>query len=255
VFTTLNQDGFLSLIDISAKKQFSFLADQEYDFSEPSFSPSCDTIIVQDQNGEDASHIFILDSSLNLLKHIVHEVEIDGLSSVLLINQSQRNFPKYAENSVDLLVSLCIQGKLKEVIQFVKKNGPNLINKTDSEKRYPIFTAIQYGHEEIVEFLIKNKANLKLRDEEGMTALDVALMNNNADIANLLVENGAKQNHEEDEEDEEEEEDNSLLCTQCKISSSNLLLCSGCHIAKYCSANCQKIHWKIHKKDCKSNKK
>jgi len=42
-------------------------------------------------------------------------------------------------------------------------------------------------------------------------------------------------------------------CSQCSLmadSSSDLKSCSACKAARYCSAACQKLHWKTHKKAC-----
>jgi len=40
------------------------------------------------------------------------------------------------------------------------------------------------------------------------------------------------------------------FCDFCKSQSRNLLQCSACGIVSYCNQNCQKSHWKIHKKQC-----
>ena len=40
-------------------------------------------------------------------------------------------------------------------------------------------------------------------------------------------------------------------CIFCSKSSQNLLQCSGCGIVHYCDKECQRSHWKNHKKDCK----
>lgn len=43
------------------------------------------------------------------------------------------------------------------------------------------------------------------------------------------------------------------VCAATKAKSGGVLLkCSGCHIAKYCSAECQKVHWKVHRPQCKN---
>lgn len=50
----------------------------------------------------------------------------------------------------------------------------------------------------------------------------------------------------------------SEMCSFCKEPAKDgqkLKVCGGCHIAKYCSAHCQRAHWKEHKKICKKKKK
>ncbi len=42
-------------------------------------------------------------------------------------------------------------------------------------------------------------------------------------------------------------------CAFCKITTLTLLLCANCKAIKYCSKNCQTLHWKQkHKKDCQA---
>ena len=42
-------------------------------------------------------------------------------------------------------------------------------------------------------------------------------------------------------------------CAKCKIEVGSRL-CSACHQIGYCSRECQKAHWKVHKAWCKRNK-
>ena len=37
----------------------------------------------------------------------------------------------------------------------------------------------------------------------------------------------------------------------CGDPSENLMKCTGCRSVAYCSATCQRIHWPIHKSECK----
>ena len=40
-------------------------------------------------------------------------------------------------------------------------------------------------------------------------------------------------------------------CIFCSKSSQSLLQCSGCGSVQYCDQQCQRAHWKNHKRDCK----
>ena len=62
------------------------------------------------------------------------------------------------------------------------------------------------------------------------------------------------------ESDEKREQDSQLVCCRCHIghetfrlqTGRELLLCSGCKKAKYCSKECRRAGWKSgHKKMCK----
>lgn len=39
-------------------------------------------------------------------------------------------------------------------------------------------------------------------------------------------------------------------CSHCNATPEKLLTCKACRSVAYCSSNCQRAHWKLHKKDC-----
>ena len=41
-------------------------------------------------------------------------------------------------------------------------------------------------------------------------------------------------------------------CTYCSKASNELKMCLACHAAQYCNKECQKKHWRDHKRECKS---
>ena len=49
-----------------------------------------------------------------------------------------------------------------------------------------------------------------------------------------------------------EPESRTKFCTYCQkdVVASEILRCSGCRIAEYCSLECQKVSWRKHKKEC-----
>ena len=55
----------------------------------------------------------------------------------------------------------------------------------------------------------------------------------------------------EDKEVTETTKESKRHCTNCGIKVSDMKRCADCGKVKYCSRECQKKHWKIHKADCK----
>ena len=88
-----------------------------------------------------------------------------------------------------------------ELIKAVQKNDLNackeLINKganleaRDEFDETPVMWAIDKGYIELVSFFIKEKkADIHIRDKEGLTLLHYAIMCGHFDIVSLLIENG-----------------------------------------------------------------
>ncbi|KOB63384.1 hypothetical protein PFHG_05133, partial [Plasmodium falciparum HB3] len=50
---------------------------------------------------------------------------------------------------------------------------------------------VKYGHINIAKFLIENKADIDIKDNEGQTPIFYAIIYKHYDIVKLLIENGA----------------------------------------------------------------
>lgn len=44
----------------------------------------------------------------------------------------------------------------------------------------------------------------------------------------------------------------SKFCSCCLAESSELMRCGGCSTLSYCSKDCQRSDWKVHKQECKA---
>ena len=51
---------------------------------------------------------------------------------------------------------------------------------------------------------------------------------------------------------EEEEDPFAVPCMGCGLKVKEFKVCSGCHVARYCSRACQRHHWKKHERRCKA---
>ncbi|CAG2239192.1 unnamed protein product [Mytilus edulis] len=88
-----------------------------------------------------------------------------------------------------------IRGQINEELEnwkkddktFIETNGAKCadINKCDDSGASPIFIACYKGHAEIVEFLLKHKADCNLK-WKGLTPLDIARRENHTNIVHLL---------------------------------------------------------------------
>jgi ankyrin repeat protein len=67
------------------------------------------------------------------------------------------------------------------------------INALDYGDRTPLFAAMQMGgEEELISLLVKNGAKVNHADKDGITVLDLAVINDDADMIKCLVSHGAK---------------------------------------------------------------
>lgn len=85
------------------------------------------------------------------------------------------------------------KGDVKALKQHLAA-GTNLDANSPSRGGTPLQLAAFYGHTEVARFLVKNGANLEVRDRNGSTPLLVASFFGHPDIVKLLLDSGADVN-------------------------------------------------------------
>lgn len=133
--------------------------------------------------------------------------------------------------------------------------------------------AASNGHVECCRLLlVEGQANVNVVAKFGITALHLATSNGHKAVVRLLLKHGAKElpisgggvtvtpsefvNIASRVERTAEMRDlaeymNRKHCKQCdKLADTKA--CSRCKSVQYCSRECQKKHWKVHKPDCKT---
>ncbi len=96
--------------------------------------------------------------------------------------------PRTAENFVLLAAQ---RGDSKNV-ELLVKSDPDTVNYTNSLGWTPLIIAVMNGQACIVKLLIENKAQINTCDRQGLTALDWANKTNNSSIIDLLKSHNAQ---------------------------------------------------------------
>ena len=89
----------------------------------------------------------------------------------------------------------------RPVVELLIKNGANVNLKddeTDARGETPLHLAAAKGHVPVVELLIKNGANVNAKDESGRTTLHWVSIEGHKEAAKLLIANGADVNAKDD---------------------------------------------------------
>lgn len=79
-----------------------------------------------------------------------------------------------------------------EKVKALLKDHPNLVFTKDSDGRTALHFASYYGHNDVVELLLTNKAEIDAKDDNGRTALHYASATGHKNTAELLLANGAE---------------------------------------------------------------
>lgn len=85
------------------------------------------------------------------------------------------------------------EGDLAAVQKLLKKDH-KLLDSGNRLDQSPLIIAAYQGHKDIVEYLLKKKANIDKQDGFGASALHMAIANNQVDIAAILLAKGANIN-------------------------------------------------------------
>jgi hypothetical protein len=99
-----------------------------------------------------------------------------------------------------LHVAAMMVGK-KDVAELLIEHGANLNTRTTEDISYiglsagvtPLYIAVSCGHLDMVTLLLAKGADVNVKDQRGVTALDVAINAHRTEIVGLLRKHGAKQ--------------------------------------------------------------
>ena len=68
------------------------------------------------------------------------------------------------------------------------------VNDTDGQGRAPLMSAAQQGNSNVLEVLIKNRADAHLKDQDGFTAFHTAVQHEQKTVAQMLLANSSEVN-------------------------------------------------------------
>jgi ankyrin repeat protein len=136
-----------------------------------------------------------VDQKINQLIVAVRENDFDTISTLAKSDPKLITMQTVNDNSA--MHEAARTGK-NEMIDFLSSTFPDHVDFDHkchcTEQRTYLHYAVDGGHFESVENLLRKGANPNISDEKGRTPLDYALEKNNAKIAAILIEKGAKAN-------------------------------------------------------------
>lgn len=153
-----------------------------------------------------------------------------------------------------------------DVAEVLVSAAPELVRASNSNGSTPLHWAANCGSEQIVAMLLAAGADPTATDTSGKTPLDLAQRGGNEKVAVALLrampdppphrdgvalQSGDGGDATVSAEEDGEEIDPETHCATCGKGGNDLSRCSRCKTTMYCSRECQRLHWKIHKITCK----
>jgi hypothetical protein len=137
------------------------------------------------------------------------------------------------------------------LIEAGNRKGLKIVDSLDRFHAVPMIQAIQMMRSDICSWLVKHQADPNIADDSGCSPVSMSrLIPSIFKIVSKPANAAVVSRVEADAPAEAWKERG--FCWQCKVKVGESL-CSGCGEAKYCSPECQKVHWKEgqHKAACK----
>ncbi|OCH84020.1 hypothetical protein OBBRIDRAFT_892031 [Obba rivulosa] len=128
------------------------------------------------------------------------------------------------------------------VVRCLLEHGAN-VNHQNRYGEVAIGFAAQSNRPEVAELLMEFGADVDIPDADGVSTSDILLGCGPQVMA--AVRKWQRRRAGEAALFEEKK------CDGCATTKANLMWCSRCKAARYCSVQCQREHWRTHKQDCR----
>ncbi|KAL4078090.1 hypothetical protein J3A83DRAFT_4356774 [Scleroderma citrinum] len=116
----------------------------------------------------------------------------------------------------------------------------------NAQNRYgevPLFFPFQGGDVGLVELLLEHGTDLDIDDGNGDSPRKLCV-SFGAEVTAAVRKWERKRTGEHALYEEKQ-------CEHCRVKSSGLKMCARCRVVRYCSVECQRSHWKTHKRSCR----
>lgn len=159
----------------------------------------------------------------------------------------------------DTPLMLAAESGRTNIVEYLMSECDALVNQPDMNGYTPLSAASEQGHLVIVKLLVKGGAKVNQVANDGFTPLLIAAKNGQTSVARWLIKHGgadpsvkvesvtaaqiAKHHGHHDLA-------RRLQCANPGCAHAGMKMCSGCMTTRYCSSECQRAHWKVHKVDC-----
>jgi len=129
----------------------------------------------------------------------IAKILIDSfIENSIKILKNEKKVEKTDANLINLVLNIIIKNNnttlLKDIVKNINKAYQFNINSKDMKGKYPIFTALEYDNNEILDFLLTIGANINTKNGNGLSLLSLAIIKNNLDAVKSLIKHNANVN-------------------------------------------------------------
>jgi hypothetical protein len=181
-----------------------------------------------------------------------------------LVKELGADVDRSNERGITALITAAFQDRCDVIRYLVEELGAD-VNTAGYWGRAPLWVADIGGHLGAVRILLKLRADVNHKDSDSMTPLMAAIARKHHEIVTWLLKAGADTqtiyhtsstapslSRAADASAEQTAYlESKMHCSSPGCSGAGILKCTGCKQARYCGEQCQLVHWKVHKAECK----
>ncbi len=119
---------------------------------------------------------------------------VNGASELLSAGATASITDRYGNNALHASLQNNTDGASKELMHLILSRDSSLLNSTNNQNKTPLIISFEHAKSECVSYLLDQRADVKVKDSSGNTALHYACQNTMVSHARTLVSRGSDVN-------------------------------------------------------------